>query len=97
MKKKIWDGVAAIVIPTSVADCPDCGAEIYADVYEAVSEDGIHNWRVDEDGSGLHIQCTKEDASHYNMPYVDWLPLDEPVIRWLNKYYDFSPQKRQAE
>lgn len=91
MNKTKWDGKAQILIPVSVAICPECSAQIEADVYEVGKFGRV--WRVNDDGSGLHIQCTKEDISHYNMPYVDWLPLDKPVIDWLNANYDFRPEK----
>ncbi len=90
MGKIIWDGLHDIDIPTNVAVCPECGAALVADVFEITSVDGKTNWHLEEDGSGLHIQCSQEDDSHYQMPYVDWLPLDEPVIKWLNANVDFK-------
>jgi hypothetical protein len=92
MSKTKWNG-SIITILESVAVCPECGAQIEADVYEISQETDGDMWKVWEDGSGLHIQCTKEDDSHYQMPYVDWMPLEAPVIRWLNDNYDFTPRE----
>jgi hypothetical protein len=90
MTKTKWDGISNVAIPESVAVCPDCGAQIVVEIYEITSGFGETEWRVNEDGSGVHIGCTREDDSHYQMPYVDWMPLDVPVIRWLNNNYDFD-------
>jgi hypothetical protein len=91
MAKTKWDGVSTIPIPENVAVCPECGAAIFADVYEISQEADGELWQVWEDGSGLHIQCTQEDDSHYRMPYVDWVPIEPQVIRWINNNYDFVP------
>ena len=87
--KKIWDN-QDIPIPESVAVCPECGAPVVADVYE-IQEfiEGV--WTVADDGSGMHIQCTREDGNHYQMPYVDWMPLDFPIAVWINANYDLHP------
>lgn len=92
----IWDGTQDIEIPVNVAVCPECGAGIVADVFEVTSEDGETNWHLEPDGSGLHIQCSKEDNNHYKMPYVDWLPIDDVVITWLNKNVQFGNAAEQS-
>jgi hypothetical protein len=92
----IWDGTQDIEIPVNVAVCPECGAGIVADVFEVTSEDGETNWHLESDGSGLHIQCSKEDNNHYKMPYVDWLPIDDVVVTWLNKNVQFGNAAQQS-
>ncbi len=96
MSQIIWDGTKDIEIPVNVAVCPECGAPIVADVFEVTSEDGETNWHLEHNGSGLHIQCSKEDKDHYKMPYVDWLPIDDVVISWLNKNVQFGNAAEQS-
>jgi hypothetical protein len=90
--KKKWTG-SAIKIPESVAMCPECGASVYADIFEVGLDDGATEWTVAGDGSGMHLQCEDEDDNHYGSPYIDWMPLDAPVARWLNDNYDFAPRQ----
>jgi hypothetical protein len=89
--KKKWDGVSTITIPANVSTCPECGAAVFVDIYEITQADNNEDWKLNEDGSGFHLQCVQEDDSHYQMPYVDWLPLEPRIIRWINDNYDFNP------
>ena len=77
-----------IPIPVNVARCPICKAPLN------VGE--IAEWECDGGKiTDFSIDCTTEPdidgdewpewhAEHYHMPYVDWLPLEVPVGRWLN-------------
>lgn len=86
-------------IPKSLAVCPICGAQIeFVEVCE---------W--DENGrpakSGIKIECTNqpdaEDSkawwswfhSHYRMPYVDWLPLEEKMYKWVMQWLKYNGVK----
>jgi hypothetical protein len=94
-RKEVWGDRSIVDVPKDIAICPECGASIRVDVYEIEQLENGH-WGVDQLGSGVHIWCAADEAGesnigHYNMPYVDWLPLDKPVIDWLNKTYDFDP------
>lgn len=80
-------------IPRYVAACPKCGASL-------IIED-IDEWCTDDDSvateAGLHFTCIlmpeMDDSEHWNewmnwhydMPYVDWMPLQRPVYEWYLK------------
>lgn len=32
---------------------------------------------------------------HYSMPYVDWLPIEDKVERWLKNKYDFDMEAKE--
>lgn len=80
-----------IVVPRTIAVCPICGAKI---VIEEIQE-----WEC-ETGLPLSIslECVTEPdiesarwpewhQGHWSMPYVDWLPLELPVLHWLQKNF----------
>jgi hypothetical protein len=84
-------------IPLDVAKCPICGAQIVLeiDAWEQL-DDGT--WAAAEDGT--HVSCTMEPDidddgwedwfnGHYSMPYVDWMPVDTRVYKWLLTNYRF--------
>jgi hypothetical protein len=71
--------------------CPICGAAVYLN--------GVTEWHTD-DGEiiGVEYDCeTEPDIDsrewkpwfrwHYRMPYVDWLPWEIRMVRWLNRKY----------
>lgn len=71
--------------------CPICGSPV---VLGSVVE-----WGTD-DGTivGVEYECSTEPdldsdewpdwhAEHYRMPYVDWLPWETRMMRWLNWRY----------
>mgnify|MGYP001581892030 CR=1 FL=1 len=85
-----------IEIPPEVAVCPKCAGKLYANIDE---------WEQCDDGSWIasnpHTECEHEpdiDSSewrawfdwHYDMPYVDWLPVDYDVEKWLEENYRFD-------
>ncbi len=80
-----------IPVPREIAICPICDAEI---VVEEISE-----W---ECGSGkpvsISIDCVTEPDidsdewpdwhnEHWSMPYVDWLPVENVVVRWIQENF----------
>jgi len=87
---------ATIELPPK-AKCPICGEKV---VFE-----GTHCWeRDDADGTWyateVSINCVTEPDidsedwedwhnGHWNMPYVDWLPLTQAVLVWLKRNYRF--------
>lgn len=82
-------------IPGDVAVCPICGAGLVVEDVDECEEGG----RVTEEG--LHITCvTAPDIDdetwhswfnwHYNMPYVDWLPVKTVVYRWFDANYRYQ-------
>ena len=89
--KTIWNN-KDIDIPAAVAICPECGGLITVEVYETEQDDETGNWMLSELGSGVHVTCVDDDETpHYNMPYVDWLPIEPKIIKWINSHYDFNP------
>jgi len=79
--------------------CPICGDELTLEI-EAWTDDDNGGWKASEDG--IHTYCVSEPddlgsdnwddwlSSHYQMPYVDWMPLEQRVYKWLEENYRFS-------
>jgi hypothetical protein len=80
-----------IPVPREVAVCPICDADI------VVGE--VTEWEC-ESGAPVSIivDCkTAPDLSadewqgwflqHWSMPYVDWLPVKQRVLKWLRKNF----------
>lgn len=89
-------------LPIAVA-CPICGApcDVWAD--ESWSQDGA-DWIAEEvriectsePGTEPSVPETCMDWDewhnwHYRMPYVDWLPLKEDVLRQVQARFRFEP------
>jgi len=86
-------------VPESVAVCPICGSTLWAQC------DGWNGgWSATDDGlwvaDSIDIDCEMEPDitdpdwhewfdGHYSMPYVDWLPVDQVVRRWINRNFRF--------
>lgn len=86
--------------------CPICGAKVVVeDVDEWIeAADGLR--MVSE--SGVHLTCETEpdiDADewedwhngHFSMPYVDWLPLQDRAVDYINSHYRWVEPKRLAQ
>lgn len=80
-----------IEVPPHVAKCPICGALI-------VIEE-VRFW-ASKSGKQLSIsvECTTEPdidsdewpdwhRGHWSMPYVDWLPVQNFVLKWFQQHY----------
>lgn len=77
------------------AKCPICGSKLLLDAGEGCEQDSNGEWIATE----IDLQCTSEPDIesqewddwhrwHYSMPYVDWLPLEQRVLRAVRlKYY----------
>lgn len=68
----------AIKIPRSVGVCPECGATVYLEIEEDAN--GVPT------EAGCFFTCSKSDDSHYHQPYVDWLPWEIGVYRWIKAH-----------
>lgn len=90
-----------IKIPAHVAVCPKCDAPIAADIDEWKQQDD-GTWTASM--GGIHINCTTEPDIdrkewrewldwHWSTPYIDWLPLEERMRRWVNDHYRFDMDK----
>lgn len=78
--------------------CPICGDKLTLEI-EAWTENG-ESWEASSDG--IHTLCVSEPDdiggdewddwlnSHYQMPYVDWLPVETDIYFWLKKNYKFT-------
>ena len=75
--------------------CPICGAKVILTV--------VIEWDAD-DGEIIQVEyeCETEPdidsdewsdwhRGHYAMPYVDWLPWEVAMLRWLNWHYYYDP------
>lgn len=86
-KRSIRDALPlALPVP-----CPICGSTVYL---RAVTE-----WETDSGAIvGVEYDCETEPDidsdewwgwhhEHFRMPYVDWLPWETNMLRWLNDHY----------
>ena len=83
---------AVIEVPKEIAVCPICGGKLTV---------GCDGWIELDDGwaaDSLSIDCETEPdidgndwddwfRGHYSMPYIDWLPVEYHILRWLNENY----------
>lgn len=87
---------AEIQVPPGIAVCPICGANLYIEMDEW-EEDGEGGWKA----ASPKAQCTTEPSIdsrkwrewhdwHYQMPYVDWLPVEMRIKAWMDKTYRFD-------
>jgi hypothetical protein len=96
-RRQRLDPDAVLEIPKRVATCPICGGKLYAhfEAWEATGKSS--RWRCEE----AKLDCESEPDicdpdymdwlnGHYSMPYVDWLPLETELTRWVNRRYWFA-------
>lgn len=92
---KIIKDASEIKLPEKFI-CPICSAKVVIDDIDEWEQNDDGTWQVSE--CGLHISCETEPQIgtpnwdgwiefHFAMPYVDWLPIEEDVLRWINKNY----------
>ena len=92
MSSTVTEQSYPLLVPMDVAKCPICGMQLCVEDVDIWTQDLSGNWRIEH----AEFSCTSEPdidspdwhewfAGHYRAPYVDWMPLDEPVIDWLNK------------
>lgn len=102
------DSQSPVYVPVAVAKCPYCGDKL---VIVAVDEwirkeEGVYY------PDHIEVQCDSQpdiedenenpgitysfEKTHYNMPYVNWMPVEEKVLAWFAKTYNFvRPQKER--
>ena len=81
------------------ARCPICGAGLLLDAGKATElDEATGEWIATE----INLDCESEpdiDSDewdewhrwHYGMPYVDWLPLEQRILRAVRRKYHFAP------
>ena len=79
--------------------CPICGAGLLLDAGEGTElDERTGEWIATE----VNVECESEpdidsdewDAWHrwhYSTPYVDWLPLEQMILRAVRASYYFAP------
>lgn len=81
-----------IAVPEKLAVCPICGGKLTITACDAgtMYEPGL--WTPEEITTECeHMPDIDSDewvawnAWHYNMPYVDWLPVDTKILRWFQR------------
>ena len=85
-----------IEVPDRVATCPYCGGKLSI---------RAHTWTQNDDGAwiatGIDVDCDTEpdidgdewddwNTRHSYMPYVNWLPLHERLMKWMRKRFRFK-------
>lgn len=94
-KQKLKPDVV-LEIPQEVAVCPICQAKLYA-TFDSWIEGKNGEWLA----RSTRLDCETEPDidsqewegwfdGHYSMPYVDWLPVDLEVTKWVNENYCFG-------
>ena len=82
--------------------CPICKSGIVITDINEWEETDDGTWRVSD--GGVLINCTSEPDidsedwhgwmnGHWSMPYVDWLPVCESVLEWLDANYRFEMER----
>lgn len=88
-----------VVLPLGKFVCPICGAAVVIDDIDEWEQNDDGSWQVSE--TGVHVTCETEPdfdddswedwhSGHWSMPYVDWMPMQEKIYRWLAKNYRFE-------
>ncbi len=71
--------------------CPICGAKVYitgVDEWESVNGRIVHFEHECETEPDIDSDEWRDwFAGHWSMPYVDWLPWETRVQRWLDERY----------
>lgn len=79
------------------AKCPICGSKLLLDAGEACEQDDNGEMIATE----IQLHCTSEPdidspewdewhRIHYSTPYIDWLPLDQRILRAVRMKYYFE-------
>lgn len=99
--RKLISCDAVLDVPPEIAVCPICNAKLTA---------SFDTWEQRDDGTWAgkpKTECETEPdidddnydewlSSHYAMPYVDWLPVEEAVAAWIDEIYDFDVDKTEV-
>lgn len=78
--------------------CPICGGALFIAAVNGAEVDDTGEWIATD----IDIDCEKEpdiDSDewenwhkwHYSMPYVDWLPIHQHILRAVRKRYYLAP------
>lgn len=99
----------AMDAPADVAVCPICGAAIRIHIIgweqqddgtwaaTSIETDCVSEPEFDDDSDASLDVWHSWFAEHYSTPYIDWLPVDRTIERWLLKNYRFDIAPQQAE
>ena len=82
-------------IPTEVAVCPVCGGKLYGQCDCWIEEED--GWKIES----INLDCEHEPEidsdewnewfkGHYAHPYIDWLPVNIMVVKWVNENFSFD-------
>lgn len=73
--------------------CPICGAKVYlmeVDEWGCDSGDIVHaSFECETEPDIDSDEWEEWHWGHYSMPYVDWLPWEVKVMKWLNERYHY--------
>jgi hypothetical protein len=91
------DPNATFDVPEYVATCPICGAKLWANFEEWEATGRSNRWRCTMAKLNCETEPDIDDPDfddwmngHYQMPYVDWMPLEIEIARWINRRYWFG-------
>lgn len=86
-----------IKLPASFT-CPICDAALEVEEVDAWEKDDEGNWKAETvkvdcvtfPGYDDHDEFENYMRGHYSTPYVDWLPLEVAITRWVNENYTWN-------
>lgn len=92
MTRDEFENLLPLKVPAVIAVCPICGDCVYIDGVDEWYDEG-DQMRLDAE-MGVSLDCGTEPdiesnewddwhRGHWSMPYVDWLPVQQKVARWL--------------
>jgi transcription elongation factor Elf1 len=93
---KLIKDASEIQLPEKFA-CPICvGGKIEITSIDEYEQNDDGTWQVSD--CGLYIDCSRAPefpdddwlSSHWSTPYIDWLPVTERVLSWINRHYRFE-------
>ena len=92
MTRDEFDKLLPLKVPAVIAECPICSDVLFIDGVDEWYDEG-GQMRLDPE-MGVSLDCATEPDiddpewhdwhnGHWSMPYVDWLPVQQRVTRWL--------------
>lgn len=86
-----------IILPASFT-CPICGDKLNVEEVDGWELDDDGKWKIDSikvdcvtfPGFDDHDEFENYMSGHYSMPYVDWMPLEQSILKWVNDNYTWE-------
>lgn len=84
--------ILPLTVPLNVQTCPYCTDKasplIVSDIEVMTRDEATGLWYAEE--VTLECEHESEDNPHTDMPYVNWLPAQLVVLKWVQDNFDFD-------